>query len=89
MTDIVLPALDPVLSERIGRLAQARNWSMQQTLLHLIEQGLYACEAELKARFNDADAQALQEAIAALENIPDDPGFSLIGRMPRAGTQAG
>lgn len=84
MNDIVLPALDPVLSERIARFAQARKWTLQQTLLHLIEQGLYACEAEQKKRFTDIDALALQEAIAALENIPDDPGFSLIGRTPKS-----
>ncbi|HZH42859.1 MAG TPA: hypothetical protein VEY50_02065 [Lysobacter sp.] len=84
MTDIVLPNLDPALSERIGRVAQARGWSMQQTLLHLIEQGLSASEIELKARFNEMDAQALKEAIAAMETIPDDPGFSLIGRLPKS-----
>ena len=81
MTEIVVRDIDPVLSERIARVAQARGWTMQDALVHLLEQGLFACEAELAARFNDSDAQALQEAIAALEGIPSDPGFSLIGRL--------
>ena len=52
--------------------------------MHLLEHGLFACEAELAARFNDSDANALQAAISALEGIPSDPGFSMIGRMERS-----
>jgi hypothetical protein len=44
MTDIVLRDIDPVLAGRIRELAQARGWSMHDTLLRLIEQGLYQCE---------------------------------------------
>ena len=51
--------------------------------MHLLEHGLFACEAELAARFTDSDAMALQSAISALEGIPSDPGYSLIGRMER------
>ena len=52
--------------------------------MHLLEHGLFACESELAARFNDHDSVALQAAIAALEGIPNDPGFSLIGRVADA-----
>jgi hypothetical protein len=89
MTDIVLHDIDPVLLERIGRVAKTRGWSLQEGLMHLLEHGLFACESELAARFNDTDAMALQAAISALEGVPDDPGFSLIGRVePSAAGQA-
>ncbi len=80
MTHTVLLDIDPVLLERIGRVATAHGWGQQDAMIHLLEHGLFACEADLKARFDDADAKVLQAAIAALQGIPDDPGFSLIGR---------
>lgn len=83
MTDIVLHDIDPLLLDRIKRIAAARGWSPQEAFLHLLEHGLFACEAEMAARFNDSDAAALREAISALEGVPNDPGFSLIGRMER------
>ena len=88
MTETVLIDIDPLLLERVRRVSAAHGWGQQQALIHLLEHGLFACEAELKARFDDSDAQALQEAIAALEQIQDDPGFSLIGRAPAAGAEA-
>ena len=67
MTETVLIDIDPLLLERVRRVATAHGWGQQQALVHLLEHGLFACEAELAARFSDNDAQALQEAIAALE----------------------
>ena len=90
MTDIVLHDIDPVLLERIRRVANARSWSLQDCLMHLLEHGLFACESRMAARFDDSDAIALQEAIAALEGVPSDPGFAMIGRIEpswEAGTQ--
>lgn len=80
MNQTVLLDIDPVLLERIQRVAAAHGWGQQVAMTHLIEHGLFACEAELAARFDDTDAKVLQAAIAALQDIPDDPGFSLIGR---------
>lgn len=80
MTDIILHNLDTVLADRLRRVAETRGWSLQRTALHLLESGLFVVEAEMVGRFSDHDAGALQEAIAALEGIPSDPGFSLIGR---------
>ena len=83
MTEIVLRDIDPVLADRIRRISDARRWSLPQTLQYLLEQGLYAVEADMNVRFSDTDTDALREAIAALESVPNDPGFSLIGRVDR------
>lgn len=80
VTDIILHNLDPVLSDRLRRVAELRGWSLQRTALHLIETGLFSVEAEMAGRFEAQDSRALQEAIAALEGIPSDPGFAMIGR---------
>lgn len=83
MTEIVLRDIDPVLADRIRRVADARRWDLPRTLQHLLEQGLYAVEADMNVRLSDTDSDALRAAIAALEDVPNDPGFSLIGRVDR------
>lgn len=81
MTEAVLLDIDPLLLARIQRVAAAHRWGQQEAMVHLIEHGLFACESELAARFTDSDARALQEAIRALEQVQNDPGFALIGRV--------
>lgn len=83
MTEIVLRDIDPTLAARIRRVAEARNWTLPRTLQHLLEQGLFAVEADMNVRLTDTDSDALRQAIAALEQVPSDPGFSLIGRVER------
>ncbi|MGH8076358.1 MAG: hypothetical protein ACREPE_03390 [Lysobacter sp.] len=80
MIHTVLLDVGPVLLERIQRVAAAHGWGQQDAMIYLIEHGLFACEADLAARFDATDAQVFEAAIAALQQIPDDPGFSLIGR---------
>lgn len=82
MTDLVLRDIDPIVADRIRRLAEVRGWSMHETLQNLIEQGLYACESGGNVHFDDREANALQAAIAAMEQVRDDGGFGLIGRAP-------
>lgn len=82
MTDIVLHDIDAILADRIRRVAEARGWTMPRTLLHLLEQGLNAHEGEGGVRFERSEADVLQAAIAALEGIPNDDGYSLIGKLP-------
>ena len=84
MTDIVLRDIDSVLADRIKRVGEARGWTVHQTILHLLEQGLHVIEGDGKLRFENREADVLQAAIAALEQVPDDPGYSLIGRAPPA-----
>lgn len=80
MTDLVLRDIDPVLAERIRRVSEANGWTMHQTILHLIERGLYASDGGA-LRFDSKESDVLQSVIAALEGVPNDPGFSLIGRV--------
>ena len=72
--------LDPLLLERVRRFAGARGWSLERSLAQLVERGLLEAEAEAMPRFDPSDDAALRAAIAAMEQIQDDPGFSLIGR---------
>ena len=80
MTDLVLRDIDPVLAERIRKVAQTNGWAVHQTILHLIERGLYASEGGA-LRFDGSESDVMQSVIAALETVPNDPGFSLIGRI--------
>ncbi|MGY1426267.1 hypothetical protein [Lysobacter sp. A289] len=88
MSETVLLDIDMFLVERIRRVASANGWSQKQALIHLLEHGLFACEAAMSSGFDDSDADALQAAIMALEQIDNDPGFSLIGRAGPSGAEA-
>jgi hypothetical protein len=80
VTDLVLRDIDPLLAERLRRLGEARGWTVHDTLLQVLEQGLHACEDNGAVRFEAHEAGALEAAIAAMEQVPSDPGFALIGR---------
>jgi hypothetical protein len=80
VTDIVLHDIDEVLAERIRRISEARGWSLPDTLLRLLDHGLDVYEGDGRSRFDEREASALELAIAALEQVPNDPGFALIGR---------
>lgn len=82
MTDLVLRDIDAVLADRIRHLARSRGWDIHHTLEVVLEQGLYACESGLNVHFDDQEADALKQAISALEQVEDDEGFGLIGRAP-------
>lgn len=81
MTDIVLKDIDQALADRIRRIADLRGWSMPRTLAYLLEQGLRANEGDSSVRFDHLETDVLQAAIAALEQVPDDDGYALIGRV--------
>jgi hypothetical protein len=82
MTDLVLRDIDPNLAARIRRVADTNSWTMHETILHLIERGLFASEGGA-LRFDSSESDVMQSVIAALETVPNDPGFSLIGRVER------
>jgi hypothetical protein len=82
MTDLVLRDIEPNLAARIRRVAETNGWTMHETILHLIERGLFASEGGA-LRFDSGESDVMQSVIAALETVPNDPGFALIGRVAR------
>ena len=88
MTELTIRDIGPLLMERIKRVADAHGWSQQHALIHMLETGLFECEAELASKLTDSDSMALKAAIAALEGIPNDPGFARIGRAEAPASKA-
>ena len=70
MADVILRDVDPLLLERIRRLALARGWTREQTCTVLMEQGLFASESEVRHGFEDTETDVLSEAIQALQALP-------------------
>ncbi|HYQ22567.1 hypothetical protein [Stenotrophomonas sp.] len=75
MADVVLRDVDPLLYERIRRVAVARGWTHEQTCSVLLEQGLLSSELEVRSGFGDPEVDALSAAIAALQAMPAGQGF--------------
>lgn len=89
MADIIVRDIEPALAERIKRIGEARGWTPTQTMRQLIESGLRNCERTGAPPLNEREAGALEAAINALEQVPNDPGFALIGRSDADPAQAG
>ena len=85
MTDLILRDIEPAVLDRVRRLADIQACSLEAALLEVVERGL-ECSSDLDSGLDDSDAWVLREAIAALENVPSDTGFALIGRAIPAPT---
>src|SRR3546814_15461866 len=81
MNEIVLHDIDQVLVDRIKRVADTRGWTLPRTLLHLLEQGLHVYEGDGSVHFDNSENDVLAAALAALQDIPDDGGFALLGKL--------
>jgi len=81
MTDLVLRDLAPDLAGRIRKLAELQGRSMHEVVAEVLDAGVHACEVKLRKQLDLEEQAALKEAIAALERVPDDAGFGLIGRL--------
>ncbi|KAF1013588.1 MAG: hypothetical protein GAK31_03738 [Stenotrophomonas maltophilia] len=75
MADLMLRELDPLLLDRIRRVAVARGWTQDETCVALLEQGLFSSELEVRSGFGDPEVDALSAAIAALQALPAGQGF--------------
>ena len=80
MTDIVLRDIDTGLQSRIEAVANAHGWDVPRALTHLLELGLAAAGHKPPPDWDGEEAGVLARAIAAMEQVPNDPGFALIGR---------
>lgn len=83
MIDIVLKDIDPALRERIERVAREEGRSLPDTLSRLLEAGLNSAEHR-RSSFDDREQTVLADAVAAMQGVPDSPGFAAIGRVPVA-----
>ena len=81
MTDLVLRDIDPGLAGRIRKLAELQGRSVHEVMAEVLEAGVHACELKLRKQLDLEEETALKQAIAALELVPNDAGFGLIGRI--------
>jgi hypothetical protein len=79
MAPFTLDAMDPLLSDRLRKLAGRRGWSESEALRHAVERGLLVLEGEVPASLEIEEDDALRAAIAALEQIPDAT-FASVGK---------
>lgn len=70
MPDLTITDIDPLLIERVRRISVARGWTQRQTLIALLESGLFHGEREGSSGFANPEQAALAEAIAALQSLP-------------------
>ena len=75
MADVILRDVDPLLLERISRLAVARGWTREHSSMMLLEQGLFAGEHEMSHGFEHPEVDVLSEAIHALQALPAGAEF--------------
>lgn len=92
MADIVLRDIDPEMVERIKSVARQRGWTIHDVILHVLRQGLGLSAEEpripgdvarLAGAWDDREANALREAISALEHLPDDTFLDETGQRYR------
>lgn len=79
MAPFTLDAMDPLLSDRLRKLAGRRGWSESEALRHAVERGLLVLEGEVPPSLEHDENDALRAAIAALEQIPD-AAFASVGK---------
>ena len=82
MADFLLRDIDERVAERIKEIARQKGWPLNDVILLLLKQALGLVEPEpppipgdiarLTGAWNDDETKAFAEAMAALNNLPDD-----------------
>ena len=82
MADFLLRDIDERVAERIKEMARQKGWPLNDVMLLLLKQALGIIEPEpapvpgdiarLTGAWNDDEARAFQEAMAAMSSLPDD-----------------
>ena len=94
MADFLLRDIDERVAERIKEMARQKGWPLNDVILLLVKQALGLAEPEpapvpgdiarLNGAWNDDEARAFQEAMAAMTSLPDDaPAY--VGEERRTG----
>jgi predicted NAD/FAD-dependent oxidoreductase len=93
MADFLLRDIDERVAERIKEIARQKGWPLNDVMLLLIKQALGIVEPEpapvpgdiarLTGAWNDDEARAFQEAMAAMSSLPDDAPAYLVEEARR------
>ena len=93
MADFLLRDIDERVAERIKEIARQKGWPLNDVMLLLLKQALGLIEPEpapvpgdiarLTGAWNDDEARAFQEAMAAMSNLPDDAPAYLVEEARR------
>lgn len=93
MADFLLRDIDERVAERIKEIARQKGWPLNDVMLLLLKQALGIVEPEpapvpgdiarLTGAWNDDEARAFQEAMAAMSNLPDDAPAYLVEEARR------
>jgi hypothetical protein len=88
MADFLLRDIDERVAERIKEIARQKGWPLNDVMLLLLKQALGIIDPEpapvpgdiarLTGAWNDDEARAFQEAMAAMSNLPDDAPAYLV-----------
>lgn len=93
MADFLLRDIDERVAERIKEIARQKGWPLNDVMLLLLKQALGFIEPEpapvpgdiarLTGAWNDDEARAFQEAMAAMSSLPDDAPAYLVEEARR------
>jgi hypothetical protein len=93
MADFLLRDIDERVAERIKEMARQKGWPLNDVMLLLLKQALGIIEPEpapvpgdiarLTGAWNDDEARAFQEAMAAMSSLPDDAPAYLVEEARR------
>ncbi len=82
MADFLVRDIDERVAERLKELARQKGWPLNDVILHLLRQALGLVEPEpppvpgdiarLRGTWNDEEARAFEEAMQAINGLPDD-----------------
>jgi hypothetical protein len=93
MADFLLRDIDERVAERIKEIARQKGWPLNDVMLLLLKQALGIIDPEpapvpgdiarLTGAWNDDEARAFQEAMAAMTSLPDDAPAYLVEEARR------
>lgn len=84
MPDFLIRDIDADVADRIKRLARERGWPINDVILRLIKEALGMTQPEpplpgditrLAGAWQDEEARVMEEAVRALQGLPDDQPY--------------
>lgn len=78
--ELIVRDVDAELQRRIERYARMKDWDMASVLPLALRTGMQVLELREQRNLASGEDAVLADAIKALEQVPNDPGFGMIGR---------